>query len=203
MGHALRQRQGLPEHDHVGAEHARSAGAPGTVPGALDGGRRDRTQAFAISRNTAAPGLKDADLAEQFTLAIQIRDKVSQANEAVVRIRSVKDQAAPRETVGGGAEGREAVEGPELGESLTTKLTESRRSTISKSQQPVPAELSDQLNTSPRCRASWKPAMGSPRRGVLPCSRSSPPRLDAELAKLDAALKIDLPLSTRKSRRRD
>ena len=40
--------------------------------------------------------MTDADLAEQFTLAMQIRDKVTQANEAVIRIRSLKDQIADR-----------------------------------------------------------------------------------------------------------
>jgi hypothetical protein len=38
----------------------------------------------------------DADLQEQFALAIQIRDKVSEANNAVIQIRSIKDQVKAR-----------------------------------------------------------------------------------------------------------
>jgi photosystem II stability/assembly factor-like uncharacterized protein len=38
----------------------------------------------------------DADLQEQFALAIQIRDKVSEANNAVIQIRSIKDQVKER-----------------------------------------------------------------------------------------------------------
>ena len=40
----------------------------------------------------------DADLLEQFKLARQINDKVSAANEAVLRIRNVKEQVSDRLT---------------------------------------------------------------------------------------------------------
>ena len=38
----------------------------------------------------------DAHLAEQFTLALQIRDKISEANNAVIRIRAMKDAVKDR-----------------------------------------------------------------------------------------------------------
>ena len=38
----------------------------------------------------------DADLVEQFDLAIQIRDKVSEANNAVIQIRGIKTQVTDR-----------------------------------------------------------------------------------------------------------
>jgi uncharacterized NAD(P)/FAD-binding protein YdhS len=40
--------------------------------------------------------VSDEDLIEQFDLAIQIRDKVSEANNAVIQIRKVKDQIKDR-----------------------------------------------------------------------------------------------------------
>ena len=40
--------------------------------------------------------MTDADLKEQFDLAIQIRDKVSEANNAVIQIRKIKDGVAER-----------------------------------------------------------------------------------------------------------
>ena len=40
--------------------------------------------------------MTDADLAEQFALALQVRDQVTQANEAVIRIRTLKEQIADR-----------------------------------------------------------------------------------------------------------
>jgi hypothetical protein len=42
--------------------------------------------------------VSDADLSEQFDLALRIRDKVSEANEAVIRIRAVKEQVKDRLT---------------------------------------------------------------------------------------------------------
>jgi photosystem II stability/assembly factor-like uncharacterized protein len=60
-----------------------------TAPGAIG------TQTFGIRRNPVGAGT-DADLVEQFTLAKQINDRVSQANQAVLRIRSMKDQIKDR-----------------------------------------------------------------------------------------------------------
>jgi hypothetical protein len=55
-----------------------------------------KTETFAISRNAAVKTITDADLLEQFKLARQISDRVSAANEAVLRIRNVKDQVTSR-----------------------------------------------------------------------------------------------------------
>ena len=55
-----------------------------------------KTAEFTIKRNESVKTLTDADLQAQFKLARQINDKVSAANEAVVRIRSLKDQIAAR-----------------------------------------------------------------------------------------------------------
>jgi len=38
----------------------------------------------------------DADMTQQFTLALQIRDKVSEANNAVIQIRRIKDEVKDR-----------------------------------------------------------------------------------------------------------
>ena len=55
-----------------------------------------KTQEFVIARNQAVAGVTDADLQAQFALARQINDKLSIANETVVRIRAIKDQIADR-----------------------------------------------------------------------------------------------------------
>ena len=57
-----------------------------------------KTQDFLIKRNTAVPGVTDADLIEQFKLAKSINDKVTSANEAVIRIRGMKTQIQDRAT---------------------------------------------------------------------------------------------------------
>ena len=55
-----------------------------------------KAEVFGISRNPAVKTVTDADLLEQFKLARQINDRVSTANEAVLRIRNVKDQVSGR-----------------------------------------------------------------------------------------------------------
>jgi len=55
-----------------------------------------KTQDFVIKRNAAVPTVTDAGLQEQFKLAKAINDKVTVANEAVIRIRNLKSQIADR-----------------------------------------------------------------------------------------------------------
>nr|MBA2302557.1 glycosyl hydrolase [Acidobacteriota bacterium] len=55
-----------------------------------------RSQDFEIRRNPSVAGATDADLQSQFALARQISERVSDANRAVVRIRTIKEQIADR-----------------------------------------------------------------------------------------------------------
>ncbi len=55
-----------------------------------------QTQAFNLKRHPLFAAT-DADLAEQFALARQINQRVSDANQAVIRIRSLKDQIKDRQ----------------------------------------------------------------------------------------------------------
>ena len=72
---------------------------PAALPGAyqvrltVDG--RAQTQPLAIEKHPLRP-IPDADLQEQFDLALRIRDKVSEANNAVILIRRVKQDVAER-----------------------------------------------------------------------------------------------------------
>jgi hypothetical protein len=49
---------------------------------------------FTITKDSRLTGVTDADLMEQFKLAIQARDKTSEANEMVIRIREIKKKIA-------------------------------------------------------------------------------------------------------------
>ena len=77
-----------------------SVNGPAAVPGAyqvrltVDG--RAQTQPLTVRRHPLHTDATDADLKEQFDLAMQIRDKVSEANNAVIQIRKIKDQVADR-----------------------------------------------------------------------------------------------------------
>jgi hypothetical protein len=53
------------------------------------------TQPLTVKKHPLRP-VTDADLREQFDLSLQIRDKVSEANNAVIQIRGIKDQVKDR-----------------------------------------------------------------------------------------------------------
>ena len=71
-------------------------GAPGTYQVRLTADGRTQTQPMRVRRNPLYRDVTDADLQAQFDLAIQIRDKASEANNAVIQIRSLKSQIADR-----------------------------------------------------------------------------------------------------------
>lgn len=58
----------------------------------LTAGAYTQTHPFTIKMNPNWKGVTAADIQQQFELALKIRDKFSQANEAVIRIRSIRKQ---------------------------------------------------------------------------------------------------------------
>jgi hypothetical protein len=74
---------------------------PMALPGAyqvrltVDG--KSQTQPLTIRKHPLR-NTPDADTAQQFALAIQIRDRVSEANNAVIQIRRIKDEVKDRLT---------------------------------------------------------------------------------------------------------
>jgi photosystem II stability/assembly factor-like uncharacterized protein len=59
-------------------------------------GREVGTENFRVRLDPRIEGVTRADLEERFRLATEIRDRVSEANEAVIRIREVKSQIDDR-----------------------------------------------------------------------------------------------------------
>jgi hypothetical protein len=71
--------------------------APGTYQVRMTAnGQVLQTQSFRVRRNPLYKDVTDADLQAQFDLAMQIRDKTSEANNAVIQSRRVKDQVTDR-----------------------------------------------------------------------------------------------------------
>jgi hypothetical protein len=171
---------------------------PGTYQVRLSASGETQTQAFVISRNPTIPGLTDADLAEQFALARQIRDRVTQANEAVIRIRSVKDQVADRVRQWAATQkDRKLSKAAVLGDALAAKLTaiegEIYQYRNRSSQDPLnyPIKLNNKLAA---LQGVVEGGDGKPTQQSYAMYKELSSRLDAELAKLDATLKADLPL---------
>lgn len=79
-----------------GATTAGPAAPPATYTVRLRVDGQTQLQPLSVKRNPWNADVTDADLQAQFDLAIRIRDKVSEANQAVIDIRNVKAQVADR-----------------------------------------------------------------------------------------------------------
>ena len=80
---------------------AASSRGPEAPPGAyqvkVTAGDQTETQPFAIRREPRLlKDVSDQDLREEFDLAMKVRDKASQANEAVLLVRGIRPQIADR-----------------------------------------------------------------------------------------------------------
>ena len=73
--------------------------APGKYQARLTANGVTKTAPFDVLKDPRLTNVSQADLEEQFRLAAQIRDKVSEANEAVILIRNLKKQIGDRGTV--------------------------------------------------------------------------------------------------------
>lgn len=78
-----------------GATQSGPAVLPGNYQVRLTADGVTQTQSFAVLKHPLRP-VSDADLQYQWTLASRIRDKVNEANLAVVRIRRIKTDIADR-----------------------------------------------------------------------------------------------------------
>jgi photosystem II stability/assembly factor-like uncharacterized protein len=79
---------------------AQNDSGPLAVPGRyqvrLTANGETLTQAFTVERDPRQTDVTLADLQEQFKLASQVRDKTSEANQLVIRIREIKKDVAER-----------------------------------------------------------------------------------------------------------
>jgi hypothetical protein len=170
---------------------------PGTYQVRLNAAGETKTQSFTVSRNPNVPGLTDADLQGQFSLAMQVRGRVSQANEAVIRIRDLKAQVTDRvAAVRAKEKGRNAPLAVLDGERLIGKLTavegEIYQYRNQSSQDPLnyPIKLNNKLAA---LQGVVEAGDGKPTDQSYSVFKELSGRLDEQLAKLDGVLKADLP----------
>jgi photosystem II stability/assembly factor-like uncharacterized protein len=170
---------------------------PGSYQVRLTAAGVTETQSFSIARNPNTPEISDADLAEQFALAVQIRDTVTRANEAVVRIRSVKSQIADRTKQWAAMQkDRKLSKAAMLGDALANKLTaiegEIYQYRNRSSQDPLnyPIKLNNKLAA---LQGVVETGDGKPTAQSYTVFKELSGRLDAELEKLDTVLNTGLP----------
>jgi photosystem II stability/assembly factor-like uncharacterized protein len=161
---------------------------PGQYQVRLTAAGQTKTQPFAILTNPKG-GATAEELSEQFVLASQISGKVSAANAAVLRIRDLKDQIADRIQKANDAKIKAG------GEALTEKLTavegEIYQYRNRSGQDPLnfPIKLNNKLAALQGIVESgdYRPTDQS-----YAVFKDLSAQLDAQLAKLDALVKVDL-----------
>ena len=162
---------------------------PGRYSVRLSANNVTKTQQFAIVRNAAVPTVTDADLVAQFKLAKQINDKVTQANAAVIRIRSLKDQVAERAAKTSDASVKAAAS--TLTEKLTSVEGEIYQYRNRSNQDPLnyPIRLNNKLAALQGIVESGDSRPTDQSHAVF---KELSARLDKELARLDALVTSDL-----------
>jgi hypothetical protein len=148
-----------------------------------------KTQDFEIRRNAAVPGVTDADLQAQFALAMQLSERVSAANRAVIRIRSIKDQITDR--IGKTTEAAIKTAGQSLSEKLTTVEGEIYQHRLRSGQDPLnyPIRLNNKLAA---LQGTVESGDYRPTDQSVAVFKELSARLDTQLSRLEALVKTDL-----------
>ncbi|HEX6973619.1 MAG TPA: hypothetical protein VF147_04420, partial [Vicinamibacterales bacterium] len=149
-----------------------------------------KTQNFVIRRNEAVKTITDADLQEQFKLAQQISQKLTVANEAVLRIRSLKDQIAER--LGKTTDAKIKAAGQSLTDKLTAIEGEIYQYRNRSSQDPLnfPIRLNNKLAA---LQGVVESGDNKPTDQSYAVFKDLSERLDKQIGALDALVKAELP----------
>ncbi len=149
-------------------------------------GGYSQTYAFQIKLNPNLKGVTDADLKETFDLASKIRDRESEANEAVIRIREIRKQIEERvkevNDVAFSASAKELL-------SKITAIEEELYQTKNRSEQDplnFPIKLGNRLSA---LRRSLETGDAKPTAGAYKVFGELSKELDGHLAKLNESLK--------------
>jgi photosystem II stability/assembly factor-like uncharacterized protein len=162
---------------------------PGRYQVKLTANSVTKMQDFEIRRNAAVTTVTDADLLEQFKLAKQISDKVTAANDAVIRIRKIKEQIADR--VGKATDAKLKQMGSTLAERLTDVEGEIYQHRNRSSQDPLnyPIRLNNKLAA---LQGTVESGEYKPTDQSYAVFKELSARLDKELARLEALVKTDV-----------
>jgi photosystem II stability/assembly factor-like uncharacterized protein len=164
---------------------------PGPYQVRVSAGGQTRTTGFEIATDPRLPGVTEADLQEAFKLAIDIRDKASQANDTVIRIRSIKDQIEDRI---GKAPKNKAAQVTSAGEALARKLSaiEGEIYQVRNQSSQDPLNFPIKLNNKIAALQGVVDADARPTAQSYAVFKDLSGKLDRQLAQLDTLLKTDL-----------
>jgi photosystem II stability/assembly factor-like uncharacterized protein len=161
----------------------------------LTAGGYTQTYPFKIKMNPNLKGITEADLKETFELAVKIRDRESQANEAVIQIRKIKKQIE---------EGLKKNNDPSIAQptkdflAKITLIEEDLYQTKNRSgQDPLnfPIKLGNRISA---VRRSLETGDAKPTAGVYKVFDELSKELEGHLTKLNGLLSADLPTLNQK-----
>ncbi|MDQ6887144.1 MAG: glycosyl hydrolase [Gemmatimonadota bacterium] len=168
-------------------------GGPTAIPGhyqvrvTADG--RSQIRSFGIRIDPRLKGVTQADLLAQFALAVRIRDRTSDANEAVIRIRDLEKQIANRVA---GASDAAVLSAAATARSRLVEREDALYQTRNRSgQDPLnfPIRLNNRLAS---LRSKLEFGDGRPTAGSYVVFRELSAALDRELAALDRVIREDV-----------
>jgi photosystem II stability/assembly factor-like uncharacterized protein len=162
---------------------------PGSYQVKVTAGGATQTRPLIVQKDPRT-NVSDADLQAQFTLASEIRDKTTAANEAVLRIRHLKAQAKERAEKGKHEKLTAAAEAFQT--ALTSIEGEIYQYRNQSNQDPLnyPIKLNNKIAA---LQGIVESADGKPTAQSYEVFKELSARLEAQFAKLAAAVKTDLP----------
>jgi len=166
---------------------------PGTYQVKVSADGASATETFAIRReSTLLKEVTDQDLQQQFDLAIQVRDKASQANEAVLLARGIKAQIQDRKSKVDGKSGPLAKALDDLAAALSAIEEEIYQVKLQSSQDPLnfPIKLNNKIAA---LQGVIESADVEPTEQAYTVFRTLSNRLDEQLNKLDSTSKTRMP----------
>jgi photosystem II stability/assembly factor-like uncharacterized protein len=172
-----------------GATTSGPAAPPGSYQAKLTVDGQTFTQPLTVRRHPLRSAT-DADLKEQFDLSIQIRDKTSEANNAVILIRSIKEQV--KERLNKSTDPRLADAAGKLTSDLSSVEEAIYQVRNQSSQDPLnfPIKINNRLASLLRVVNAGD---GKPIANAYPIFKDLSAELKAQTDKLQQALAADLP----------
>ncbi len=167
---------------------------PGRYEARVTAGGETLAAPFEIVMDPNLEGVTEEDLREQFELASRIRDQTSRANEAVIRIRALRQQLDER--VKGSSDSELAATTESLREALGTVEEALYQVKNRSNQDPLnfPIRLNNRLSS---LRRSVETGDAPPTAGAYLVYDELSAELEAHLAELDAAIASGLPALNR------
>jgi len=161
---------------------------PGTYQVKLTVDGQSQTQPLVVRKHPLR-NTPDADLQQQFTLALQIRDKASEANNAVIRIRRIRDEVRDRLTKSQDAQLKAAAD------RLTTNLTAVEEDIYQVRNQSGQDPLNFPIKTNNRLASLLGMTLrgeGKPTANIYPIFEDLKKELKAETDRLEEIIGADL-----------